>query len=146
MIVGSFQGKRRGYYEKLKNITEDLKLKDSVIFVGSADYYDMPYFYSKAKCTLNLSKYEGFPLSSIEAMACNTPVIWNDESFFREVFEGAGLPVDANDIDRLKDAILNILCSYSLRESIIKEQSELSLKYTWEKHIINTVRLYETFD
>lgn len=145
LIVGSCLGKRREYYEKLKSLAEDLKLQDSVIFTGAAEYSDMPYFYSKAKCVLNLSKYEGFPLSSIEAMACNTPVIWNEVSFFREAFGGTGLTVDANDQDRLKDAILNILCSHSLRESIIKEQRELTSKYTWEKHIKNTVRLYETF-
>ncbi|MDV3427484.1 MAG: glycosyltransferase family 4 protein, partial [Bacillota bacterium] len=146
LIAGSVQGKRRAYYEKLKNMTEELKLQDSVIFTGPIDYNDMPYLYSKAKCTLNLSKYEGFPLSSIEAMACNTPVIWNQVSFFREVFQGAGLSVDANDNDRIKDAVLNILYSHSLRNSIIKEQEEMVSKYTWEKHIINTVRLYETFN
>lgn len=145
LLVGSCQGKRREYYERLQNLTEDLKLQDSVLFIGTADYNDMPYFYSKAKCTVNLSKYEGFPLSSLEAMACNTPVIWNEVSFFREVFENAGMPVDANDNSRLADEILNILYCHSLRESIIKEQRELSFKYTWEKHIINTVKLYETF-
>ena len=145
LLVGSCQGKRKEYYEKLWNLTEDLKLQDSVIFTGAADYNDMPYLYSRAKCTVNLSKYESFPLSTLEAMACNTPVIWNQESFFREVFESTGLAVDANDNDRLADGILNILYSHNLRESMIKEQRELSLKYTWEKHIANTVRLYETF-
>lgn len=145
IIAGNIQGKRREYYEKLKDTAENLKLQDSVIFTGTVDYNDMPYLYSNAECTLNLSKYEGFPMSSIEAMACNTPVIWNKLSFFSEVFGETGLPVDANDTERIKDAILNVLCSCSLRESIIKEQRELSSQYTWEKHIKNIVRIYESF-
>lgn len=105
----------------------------------------MPYFYSKAKCVLNLSKYEGFPLTALEAMACNTPVILNNTSFFKEVFDRAGLIVDANDSNMIVDAISNIIFNNDLKDRIINEQREMLLKYKWEKNIINTIKLYESF-
>ncbi|MCM8709602.1 glycosyltransferase family 4 protein [Clostridium sp. SYSU_GA19001] len=145
VFVGSCKGKREAYYKKLRLLIEDMDLIDSVIFTGEVDYNDMPYFYSKAKCVINLSKYEGFPLTSLEAMACNTPVIWNDVSFFKEVFGDSGLPVDANDHNMLVDEISDIINNTSKREQIINKQSEVTYKYKWEKNIINTIRVYETF-
>jgi glycosyltransferase involved in cell wall biosynthesis len=109
------------------------------------DYKDMPYFYSKARCAINLSKYEGFPLCSLEAMACNTPVIWNNASFFREVFGNAGIAVDANDHEDLVDEISNITFNDIIKEDIVNKQREVCTKYKWEKNIINTIRLYESF-
>lgn len=145
VLVGNYYGKRKEYYEKLKILIEDLNLKESVIFTGIVDYYDMPYFYSKAKCVLNLSKYEGFPLTSLEAMSCNTPVILNDTSFFEEIFNKSGLIVDANDTNMIVDAISNIIFNNDLKHKIINEQREIALKYKWEKNIINTIKLYESF-
>lgn len=145
VLIGNCDGKRKEYYEKLKILIEDLNLKDSVLFTGIVDYYDMPYFYSKAKCVLNLSKYEGFPLTSLEAMSCNTPVILNDTSFFKEIFNKAGLTVDANDTNMIVDGISNIIFNNDLNHKIINEQREIALKYKWEKNIINTIKLYESF-
>lgn len=145
ILIGNYKGKRKEYFDKIKVLVEDLKLEDSVIFTGVVDYYDMPYFYSKAKCVLNLSKYEGFPLTSLEAMACNTPVILNNTSFFKEVFGGAGLIIDANDINMIVDAISNSIFNTDLKNRIINEQRERALKYKWEKNIINTIKLYESF-
>lgn len=145
VLVGNYEGKRREYFEKLKILIQDLSLSDSVIFTGLIDYNDMPYFYSKAKCVINLSKYEGFPLSTIEGMACGTAVVWNNESFFREVLGNTGLSVDANDNEMLVDKISKMIFDDNLKNEIVEKQRELSLKYKWEKNIINTVRVYESF-
>lgn len=145
VLVGNYEGKRKEYFEKIKKLIKELNLEEAVIFTGIVDYYDMPYFYSKAKCILNLSKYEGFPLSSLEAMACNTPVILNNTSFFKEIFCNAGLTTDANDKEMIVDAISNIIFNNDLNKRIIDEQREVSLRYKWEKNIINTINLYESF-
>lgn len=145
ILVGNIEGKRKEYYEKLKLLVKDLNLDESIIFTGTVNYNDMPYFYSKAKCVINLSKYEGFPLSSIEAMACNTPVVWHNENFFREVLGDSGLMVDANNNEMLVDTMLGIISTDSLKEDIIRKQRETVSKYKWENNIINTVRIYESF-
>lgn len=145
VLVGNYQRKRRKYFHEIEYLIEDLKLSNSVIFTGLVDYYDMPYFYSNAKCVLNLSKYEGFPLSSLEAMACNTPVIWNNKLFFREVFGDAGLAIDANDNDKLVNSISNVLFNNNFKQDIVKKQKDVCLKYKWEKNILSTIKLYESF-
>jgi glycosyltransferase involved in cell wall biosynthesis len=146
ILVGNYTGKRTAYYEKLKELINILGLTDSVIFTGLVDHEDMPYFYSKASCCVNLSKYEGFPLCSLEAMGCSTPVIWNDVSFFREVFGNAGVAVDANDHEALVDTISKTIFNVTEKQSLLDNQREVCLKYKWERNIINTIRIYESFN
>jgi len=145
IFVGKNDGKRMEYYLKLKALAEELGIGDGVIFLGTVEYNDMPYFYSKAKCVVNLSKYEGFPMVAIEAMNCDSPVVWNRQSFFKEVLGDAGISVDANDKEELVDTISDIIFNTSLREEVLKKQREQAEKYRWEKNIIKTIRVYEGF-
>jgi len=145
VFVGKNDGKRSEYYLKLKTIAEELNIGEAVVFLGTVDYDDMPYFYSKAKCVVNLSKYEGFPMVAIEAMNCDTPVVWNRQSFFKEVLGSAGLSADANDKEELVDIISEAAFNNDIREGLLKKQREQAGKYKWEKNIIKTIRIYEEF-
>ena len=145
VVIGSCDGKRKDYFLKLMNLIEELNLKDSVVFLGVVDYKDMPYFYSEAKCVVNLSKYEGFPLTSLEAMACGTPVVCNNQAIFKEVFGSTTSLVDANDKGQLIQGIIEIICNNEHRTFLSKTQIEQSKKYRWYKNIIKTVGVYESF-
>lgn len=145
IFVGKNDGKRKEYYLKLKSLAEELGISDAVFFLNTVDYDDMPYFYSKAKCVVNLSKYEGFPMVAIEAMCCDSPVVWNRQSFFKEVLGDVGASVDANDKEELVDAISEVIFNNSLREQVISKQREQAEKYSWDKNIIKTIRVYEGF-
>jgi glycosyltransferase involved in cell wall biosynthesis len=52
---------------------------------------DLPSIYSGAIALINPSIYEGFGITPIEAISCNTPVIVADNSTSREVVGNAGL-------------------------------------------------------
>ncbi|MCY6369533.1 glycosyltransferase family 4 protein [Clostridium ganghwense] len=145
VLVGNCNNKRRQYYLKLKELVETLKLEEFVIFVGSVEYDDMPYFYSKAKCVVNLSKYEGFPLSTIEAMACETPVVCNKQTLFRKVLDEAGILVDANDKEDIFEGVVEVIYNDSYREKVLSKQREQVKKYRWDKNILKTIQAYEGF-
>jgi glycosyltransferase involved in cell wall biosynthesis len=150
LFIGKYDGKRNEYYLKLKQMIEELGISDSVIFTGTVDYYDMPLFYSKAKCVVNLSKYEGFPLSCLEAMACNVPVIWNNIDVFKEVLGDTGIKVDIGndyyyDIEEVVNAISKIVFENSSQEELIRKQRIQASKFKWENNILDTIRLYEDF-
>lgn len=84
VISGCTGGKRHEYFLKIRSLVEQLNLEGSVIFMGTVNYEDMPYLYSSAKCALNLSLYEGFPMSTIEAMACGTPTLCLNTAYSKE--------------------------------------------------------------
>jgi glycosyltransferase involved in cell wall biosynthesis len=142
VIVGNHSGKRRPYYLELKEYAQNLNIDDKVIFTGSVEYRDMPYFYNGALCTINISDYEGFPISSLESLACNTPVICSHSSSFKEVL-GHGLAyINNSDFYGLKNALIETM---DKKHNNCFRNRLLDIKeYNPERFIKEHVRVYES--
>lgn len=67
---------------------QKLGLQKSVVHLGYIPDEDIPSFYSASKCFIYLSKYEGFGLPPLEALACGTKVIASDNSSLKEILNG----------------------------------------------------------
>lgn len=143
VIVGKYDGKRYEYYSKLRTMLRFLSIEDSVVFTGVVEYENMIYFYNGAECLINLSLYDGFPLSVLEAMACKAPVICNDNSLFEEIIKDGGILVDYHDETYIKEVILELLLNSNFRISIAEKGRQLSKIYTWKKAIQKTVEIYK---
>ncbi|MCY6369530.1 glycosyltransferase family 4 protein [Clostridium ganghwense] len=143
VIIGKYDGKREEYYSKLKILAEFLNIEDSIIFKGAVDYKNMPYFYNAAQCLINLSEYDGFSLSVLEAMACKTPVICNNNLLFREVVGDGGILVDINDEVYMKDTILEMLLNDNYRNNVAEAGKRQSEIYKWNTAVEKTVHLYK---
>ena len=61
--------------ERLKTISEDLGIRDSVTFTGPVPQDRLPTYYSAADIYVLPSHAESFGLAPLEAMACGTPVV-----------------------------------------------------------------------
>lgn len=143
VIAGKNDGKREDYYRKLRSFAVQLGIESSIIFTGAVDYRNMPYLYSGAGCTVNLSQYEGFPLSAIEAMACGTPVICSSSSSFKEAVGDSALNVDYDE-DIVKNYILKTIYDKCYRDSIIEKGLQKSMEYRWESSVKKLVNVYES--
>lgn len=64
--------------EKLRKLSRELHIEDSVTFVGSVKQERLPYFYSAANVCVISSYYESFGLVALESLACGTPVVATD--------------------------------------------------------------------
>lgn len=76
---------------RVKEKAENIKILDRVQFSGTRD--DVPFRLSRAQIFVLASKWEGFPLSILEAMR-------------------AGLPVIASDVGGVKEAVINGVTGY----------------------------------
>jgi alpha-1,3-rhamnosyl/mannosyltransferase len=89
--------------------------------------------YQRADALIVTSRYEGFCLPALEAMACGTPVVAFNNSAISETVAGGGMLVPDGDVKALVAALATILAD----EVAWKDASELGIKhargFTWER-------------
>ncbi|NJR21009.1 MAG: glycosyltransferase [Richelia sp. CSU_2_1] len=88
--------------------------------------------YSGAIALIVTSKYEGFGLPILEAMACGCPVIATPNSSIPEVAGEAALYVKDNNIKSLVNALLDVQ-KPDVRNSLIAAGLGQSRKFSWSK-------------
>jgi glycosyltransferase involved in cell wall biosynthesis len=93
---------------------------------------ELAELYSKAKAFIFPSLYEGFGLSSVEAMACGCPVIASNTSSISEVVGDAALlfnPEDPDDLGRKMDILIS---DKSVSIDLIRKGRLRAQRFTWE--------------
>ena len=86
VIVGGVpMASQEEYYERLKKMVNELRLKEYVKFVGSVPHTEVVKFYQQCDIHVNLCPIGGIDKAVLEAMACERPVIVCNEAF-RELF------------------------------------------------------------
>ena len=128
-LVLAGEGDLRLEYEKL---SEDLKVKGNVVFVGKVEDERLPDYYNLSDVFVfpSITRSEAFGLVSLEAMACAKPVIVSDLPGPRTLVEGNGLVVKVNDLGDLGEKIRLIFNN----KTRLKEFGEKSLKLVKEKY------------
>jgi len=129
-------------YPEAKRLTEELGLKDQVLFIGPVADPDLPALYSGAALFVFPSLYEGFGLPVVEAMACGTPVICSNVASLPEVAGDAALLVDSLDVNKLAAAMRTVLTDGELREGMHGKGLVQAKKFSWEQTARETVNVY----
>lgn len=106
---------------------ENLKLEDCVIFVGGIPNSQLATYYASADIFIGPSiiaeggDREGFPVSFMEAMACNTPVVTSDIEIFKPLLDGEHvLKAKEKSTEDIAKTVLNLIQNDELRDSIAK--------------------------
>ncbi|MBD2773419.1 glycosyltransferase [Iningainema tapete] len=88
--------------------------------------------YSGAVALVYPSKYEGFGLPVLEAMACSCPVITCQVASIPEVAGEAAIYVKDNDVDGLANALCEVQKPH-VRNSLISQGLEQAKQFYWSK-------------
>jgi glycosyltransferase involved in cell wall biosynthesis len=79
------------------------------------------------------SRYEGFGIPPLEAMACGAPVIATRTGAIPEFAQDAALLVEPGDVDGLRAALLRIVRDAELRRELRARGPERARAWTWER-------------
>ncbi len=114
-----------------------------VVFTGYVPDNDLPVLYSAADVFAFPSRYEGFGLPVLEAMACGTPVVAGDAPAVNEFAKSAAILVPPNDWLSLAEAIKQVLVDGDLAESLRQKGLKLASTYTWARTATLTWQVYQ---
>lgn len=135
-------GPRGWQYEPIFELIRQLGLEGSVTFPGFVPDDELPLWYSSATVFAFPSRYEGFGLPLLEAMACGTPVVSSNASSLPEVVGDAGLLVDPTDVEGLCSALRRLLEDDALRSSLSAAGQARAQAFSWRRMASETVRVY----
>jgi len=118
---------------ELHELHATMSSKDDVIFTGRVPGKDINGLIAAAECLTFVPYFEGFGLPPLEAMSCHVPVIASNVTSIPEVVGDAAISVDPHNIDQIKDAMIAIHSSPSLRNELITKGIERIKTFTWER-------------
>ncbi|HTX30976.1 MAG TPA: glycosyltransferase family 1 protein [Solirubrobacteraceae bacterium] len=93
----------------------------------------LPALYSEAVALVMPSRYEGFGLPCLEAMACGTPVVAARSGALPETVAEAGVLVDPGDPSAFAEALLGLVDDEAARERLVAAGRRRAGAFPWSR-------------
>lgn len=113
---------------------ENEDLSKHIIKPGYIDEEDLFSVYSNASFFIYPSLYEGFGLPIVESFIAGTPVITSNTSSMPEAGGDAALYINPTSIDELKEKIMLLAETPSIKDELIEKGKKQAKCFTWEIH------------
>lgn len=119
-----------------------LGFPDCVVELAPIPDADLACLYAGATAVLAPSRYEGFGLPAIEAMACGAPVIAARAGAHPEIIGDAGVLVDPDDPGAWLEAAGTLFRDEALRRAVADRGWQRSAAFSWERSAERTLEVY----
>lgn len=115
-----------------KDLIKKLGLEKDIIQIQASNK-ELINLYRHAIGFIFPSKYEGFGLPILEAMAAQCPCILSNSSCFPEIAGDAALYFEGEDVEDLSDKMEKLILDNHLRRSFILKGNLRVADFSWEK-------------
>ena len=112
-------------------------------FSGPVDDRTLASLYVGAAAFVYPSRYEGFGLPLLEAMACGTPVLASRAGAIPEIVGNAGILVDPDDETEMATGIARLLSDADFASRLREAGRQRAKDYTWDRTAILTRSAYQ---
>lgn len=136
-------GQRGWYVERIVGNVETAGLSGRVHLAEYVDQADLPGVYRMATAFVFPSRYEGFGLTPLEAMACGTPVISSNAASLPEVVGDAGVLLPPEDKPGFANAMRALARDPARRDELGRRGAARARTFTWEKAAQEMAAVYE---
>jgi glycosyltransferase involved in cell wall biosynthesis len=119
-----------------------LGLDGEVTFTGWVAEEHKPAFYRGAACAAFPSRYEGFGLPVLEALACGTPLVASNAASLPELVGDAGFALDPDDVQGMAGAMLACLVDETLAGELRQRGPRQAARFRWSETARQTLAAY----
>jgi glycosyltransferase involved in cell wall biosynthesis len=135
-------GVDRGIGDRLRAYAHEAKSPDAVVCLGPVTDSQLLTLYRGAAALVYPSRYEGFGLPVLEAMACGTPVIASRAASIPEVLGDAGVLLDPDDEPGWAEAIAAVVNDEWQKGRMRKAGLTRAREFTWARTAAITLDVY----
>jgi glycosyltransferase involved in cell wall biosynthesis len=112
---------------------------DRVRYLGFVSDEELASLYRGARCVAYVSRYEGFGLPVLEALACGAAVVAADLPPIREFVDGAAITVDPTDPDSIATGLEQAVARH---DELSAQGPDAAAPYEWGRTAAETLALY----
>jgi glycosyltransferase involved in cell wall biosynthesis len=130
---------------ELKALVEKLGLTADVKFTGRVPFNEISNYYNMIDVLVNISEYESFGVSVIEAMACEKPVVVTNVGGLKEIVkdDSVGLKVEVGNVEETAAAIEKLVSDKELYKQIaLNSRTHVVENYDWQVNLKQMIRIY----
>lgn len=140
LVVAGMNG---WHTQGLMKSAEALLKRGELKLLGYVEDALVPMLYAGAAAFSYPSRYEGFGLPALEAMACGIPVITSNRTSLPEVVGNAGLMLDPDDVEGLREQLRKLLEDRYFAADLGARGLLRSQQFSWERCARETFSVYE---
>lgn len=141
VIVGSFPHSDP-LVPNIPELVRGLGLGDSVRMVSAVAPQDLSAIFSAALAFCYPSRYEGFGLPPLEAMACGTPVLCSRATSLAEIVAGGGHLIPPDDLEVWRQALTRISTDENWRDELSQRGTAHLARFSWTDTARKTLDVY----
>ena len=135
-------GKEHPAYPDVRRAWERLGLQDRVRRPGFIPEEDLAHFYRAASLTVVPSFAEGFGLTGLESLACQTPVAASRTTSLPEILKDAAAYFNPYDTENMAEVMYCATIHAEERKTYLKRAQVLLEHYRWEVMAEKTAKCY----
>lgn len=130
-------------YPAVRQAVIKSRVESVVRFLGFVPFETLRCFYESAAAFVFPSRYEGFGLPPLEAMACGTPVVTSNVSSLPEVVGDAAIQVNPENVFEIARGIKEVLLDEELRARLIRRGHEQAARFSWDWTARQVLEIYK---
>lgn len=128
---------------KAEKRIQELGLEGTVQFIGYVSEDDLVAFYNLATIFVFPSRFEGFGLPPLEAMACGAPVVSSAATALAEVVGDGALVFEPRNTVQLIEHLRRLLTNEDERLVLRQRGLQRAQQFTWDKTATETLAVYQ---
>ncbi len=130
-------------YPETAQLAEREGVVHDVIWAGQQDTQHLVRLYQQADVLAHPSRYEGFGLPVLEAMACGLPVVCSNAASLPEVTGDAAVLLDPDDLPGWVEAMERVLTDTTWAASLRERGRQRAAAYSWSRTAAQTLAIYQ---